>query len=106
MPKPKTSEGVTDVLEPKARGLSINETLALACNLEDIADALARFALCLRDVEDAVPEGHEVKTIAELAQKLAAVLTALTEGHEVKTNAELAVKVAEALKALPAQGTK
>jgi CRISPR system Cascade subunit CasC len=37
-------------------------------------DALARFVLCLRDVSGAVPEGREVKTIAELATKLAAVL--------------------------------
>jgi CRISPR system Cascade subunit CasC len=37
-------------------------------------DALARFVLCLRDVEGAVPEGQEVKTMAELAAKLAAVL--------------------------------
>jgi CRISPR system Cascade subunit CasC len=37
-------------------------------------DALARFVLCLRDVAGAVPEGCEVKTIAELATKLAAVL--------------------------------
>jgi CRISPR system Cascade subunit CasC len=33
-------------------------------------DALARFVLCLRDVEGAVPGGHAVKTIAELAIKL------------------------------------
>ena len=39
-------------------------------------DALARFVLCLRDVEGAVPEGREVKTMAELATKLAAVLNA------------------------------
>jgi CRISPR system Cascade subunit CasC len=37
-------------------------------------DALARFVLCLRDVAGAVPEGREVKTMAELATKLAAVL--------------------------------
>jgi hypothetical protein len=37
-------------------------------------DALARFVLCLHDVPGAVPEGHGVKTMAELATKLAAVL--------------------------------
>ena len=37
-------------------------------------DALARFVLCLRAVAAAVPEGREVKTMAELATKLAAVL--------------------------------
>ncbi len=40
-------------------------------------DAIARFVLCLRDVEGAVPKGREVKTIAELAKKLAAELDAL-----------------------------
>jgi CRISPR system Cascade subunit CasC len=37
-------------------------------------DTLARFVLCLRDVAGAVPEGREVKTIADVATKLAAVL--------------------------------
>jgi CRISPR system Cascade subunit CasC len=39
-------------------------------------DAFARFVLCLRDVKGAVPEGREVKTMAELATKLTAVLNA------------------------------
>ena len=39
-------------------------------------DALARFVLCLRDVEGAVPNGRKVGTMAELATKLASVLNA------------------------------
>jgi CRISPR system Cascade subunit CasC len=40
-------------------------------------DAIARFVLCLRDVEGAVPKGREVATIAELAKRLSAELDAL-----------------------------
>jgi CRISPR system Cascade subunit CasC len=40
-------------------------------------DAVARFVLCLRDVEGAVPKDREVKSIAELAKKLGATLDAL-----------------------------
>jgi hypothetical protein len=40
-------------------------------------DALARFVLCLREVDGAVPRGHEVMTIADLAVKVAAALNAL-----------------------------
>ena len=40
-------------------------------------DALARFTLCLRDVEGAVPKGDDVKFIDELANKLAEKLAKL-----------------------------
>lgn len=40
-------------------------------------DAIARFVLCLRDVEGAAPKGHEVKTIDELAKKLGERLDSL-----------------------------
>lgn len=40
-------------------------------------DAIARFVLCLRDVEGAAPQGHGVATIDELAVKLTAALDAL-----------------------------
>ena len=43
------------------------------------ADAVARFVLCLRDVDGAVPAGREVKTIEELAKKLSAALDALPQ---------------------------
>ncbi|GAC1569310.1 MAG: hypothetical protein NVS3B20_22720 [Polyangiales bacterium] len=42
-------------------------------------DAMARFVLCLRDVEGAVPEGREVKRIDELEKKLSAALNELTQ---------------------------
>ncbi len=44
------------------------------------ADSVARFVLCLRDVEGAAPKGREVKTIAELAKNLATALDALPAG--------------------------
>ncbi len=41
------------------------------------SDAIARFVLCLNDVEGAIPKGHEVKSIDELATKLGAGLATL-----------------------------
>ena len=40
-------------------------------------DAVARVVLCLRDVDGAVPKGHEVRTIGALATQLAAALDTL-----------------------------
>lgn len=45
------------------------------------ADAVARFVLCLRDVDGAVPKGSEVRTIAELAMNLAAKLEGAPGGR-------------------------
>lgn len=39
---PKHAGGVTAVLDPKARAMCAREALALACELEDLADSLAR----------------------------------------------------------------
>ncbi|MBI3271170.1 MAG: hypothetical protein HYZ53_19355 [Planctomycetes bacterium] len=72
MPKTKTGEGGTAVLEPKARGLSINETLALACDLEDLADALTRLK----------PDARTRKIVARLR--------ALSEDLEDRADVQLA----------------
>lgn len=63
MPRHKQTEGGTAVLEPKARALTIHETLALACKLEDLAEDLARMR-------------------SEGARKLAARVRALAEDLE------------------------
>ncbi len=63
MPRHKRTEGGAAVLEPKARALTINETLALACELEDLAEDLARMR-------------------SEAARKLAARVLALAEDLE------------------------
>ncbi len=39
---PKHGEGDTAVLDPKSRTMSAREALALACELEDLANSLAR----------------------------------------------------------------
>lgn len=41
-------------------------------------DMMARFVLCLRDVDGVVPAGHAVETIGELAGKVGAKLEAMT----------------------------
>lgn len=62
-------------------------------------DALARFVLCLRDVEGAAPKGADVPSISKLATKLAAVLAAIPEGHESIARDALVKKIDLALAA-------